>query len=67
MNHKPLDAKLPGRYGKMTRAQMDALVGDLDRPIPLSETRAMTAAERPPVAAGQTPPRDGPAVEWASE
>jgi hypothetical protein len=46
MNPKPLNPKLPGRYGKMTEAQLDALVADLDRPIPFSETRAMTVAER---------------------
>jgi hypothetical protein len=46
MNQKPLNPKLPGRYGKMTRARLDALVADLDRPIPLLETRALTAAER---------------------
>lgn len=46
MNNKPLNPKLPGRYGKMTEAEFDALAETLDRPIPLSETRRFTAAEK---------------------
>ena len=46
MNKKPLDPKLPGRYGQMTEAEFDALAASLDRPIKFSETRPLTAAER---------------------
>jgi hypothetical protein len=41
-----MNAKLPGRYASMAAHQLDAVVAKLDRPIPLTETRAMTAAER---------------------
>jgi len=46
MKKKPLNPKLPGRYGQMTEAQFDALAAALDRPIEFSETRPLTAAER---------------------
>ena len=46
MSEKPLDPKLPGRYGRMTARELDAIVASLERPIALSETRPMTAAER---------------------
>ena len=46
MTDQPLNPKLPGRFGKMTLRDFDALVSPLDRPIPLSETRPLTAAER---------------------
>ena len=46
MKNPPLNPKLPGRYGRLTRDQMDAVAAGLDRPIPLSETRRMTPAER---------------------
>ena len=46
MNKKPLNPKLPGRYGTMTEAQFDALAASLDRPIKFSETRPLTAAEK---------------------
>ena len=46
MTEAPLHPKLPGRYAKMTARQLDALVASLDRPIPLAETRPLTAAER---------------------
>jgi hypothetical protein len=46
MTAKPLNARLPGRYGRMTRQELDAVGAELERPIPLSETRPMTAAER---------------------
>jgi hypothetical protein len=34
MNRKPLNAKLPGRYGRMTAAELDAVTADLERPKP---------------------------------
>jgi hypothetical protein len=46
MNGKPLDPKLPGKYGRMTAAELDAVVAELERPIKLSETSPMTPAER---------------------
>jgi hypothetical protein len=46
MSDKPLNPKLPGRYGKMTERQFDVLAAELDRPIALSETRSLTPAER---------------------
>jgi hypothetical protein len=46
MNKKPLNPRLPGRYGTMTESEFDALAAALDRPIKLSETRPLTAAER---------------------
>jgi hypothetical protein len=44
--NRPLNPKLPGPYGRMTAAELDAVVERLDRPIPLSETRAMTPPEK---------------------
>jgi hypothetical protein len=46
MNAKPLNPRLPGRYGKMTKSEWDAVVARLERPIPLGETRAMIPTER---------------------
>ena len=46
MIEKPLNPKLPGRYGNMTAREMDALVATLDRPIALEETRPLTPTER---------------------
>lgn len=46
MTDQPLNPKLPGRYGKLTLRDFDALVAPLDRPIPQSETCPLTAAER---------------------
>jgi hypothetical protein len=46
MSAKPLNSKLPGKYGRMTASEMDAVVAELERPIALSETRPMTPAER---------------------
>ncbi|MGA2229465.1 MAG: hypothetical protein ABSH22_00935 [Tepidisphaeraceae bacterium] len=46
MNRKPLNPKLPGRYGRMTARELDAEVAAYERPILLSETRPMTAAEK---------------------
>jgi len=46
MQRKPLNPKLPGRYGRMTREELDVVSTALERPINLSETRPMTAAER---------------------
>lgn len=46
MSVKPLNPKLPGRYGRMTASELDAVVAELERPIPLSETRPMTPQER---------------------
>jgi hypothetical protein len=46
MNEKPLNPKLPGRYGSMSQRELDNLVAQLDRPIDLAETRPMTATER---------------------
>jgi hypothetical protein len=46
MNGKPLNPKLPGRYGRMTAHQLDAEVAAYERPILLSETRPMTVAEK---------------------
>src|ERR1700733_10385180 len=46
MSAKPLNPKLPGRYGRMTRAELDAVVAGLDRPIDLSETRPLNETER---------------------
>ncbi len=46
MSEKPLDPRLPGKYGRMTAKELDEVVAKLDRFIPLSETRPMTAAEQ---------------------
>ncbi len=46
MKDKPLNPKLPGRYGQMSAREMDAIAGRLDHTIPLHQTRAMTPAER---------------------
>jgi len=46
MKNPPLNSKLPGRSARMSREEMNQVVEALDRPIPLSETRPMTAAER---------------------
>ncbi|HZZ41718.1 MAG TPA: hypothetical protein VFE58_02170 [Tepidisphaeraceae bacterium] len=46
MNKKPLNPKLPGRYGKMTARELDEVADALDRPIAASETRSLTAGER---------------------
>jgi len=46
MSNKPLNPKLPGKYGRMTAQELDAVVAALERPIALSETRPMTIAER---------------------
>ena len=46
MSTRPLHPKLPGRYGRMTERELEAVVAELERPISLSETRPMTAAER---------------------
>ena len=46
MSKQPLNPKLPGKYGRMTEQELDAVVAGLDRPIAASETRPMTAAER---------------------
>jgi hypothetical protein len=46
MKNAPLNPKLPGRYGRMSRTEMDAATASLARPIPLRATRAMTPAER---------------------
>jgi hypothetical protein len=46
MSEKPLNSKLPGRYGRMTQRELDAVAAEVDRPISLSETRPMTGAER---------------------
>jgi len=46
MSEKPLNPRLPGRYGRMTAGELDAVVARLERPIALSETRPMTPAER---------------------
>ena len=44
--NRPLNPKLPGRYGRMTTAELDAVAKSLDRPLPLSETRALTPPEK---------------------
>jgi len=46
MSEKPLNPKLPGKYGRMTERELDAVVASLERPIALSETRPLTPAER---------------------
>jgi hypothetical protein len=46
MNAKPLNPKLPGKYGRMSASELDAVVAALERPIALSETRPMSPAER---------------------
>ncbi len=46
MSTKPLNPKLPGTYGRMSREELDAVVASLERPIRASETRPMTPAER---------------------
>src|SRR4051794_25940377 len=46
MTEKPLNEKLPGRYGKMTARQLNALTASFDRPIALRETRPLSPAER---------------------
>ena len=46
MNRKPLNPKLPGQYRRMTTRELDAQVAAYERPILLSETRPMTAAEK---------------------
>jgi hypothetical protein len=46
MKAKPLNPNLLGKYGRMTAEELDAVVAKLERPIPLSEMRPMTAAER---------------------
>ncbi|MFI5379511.1 MAG: hypothetical protein ACHRHE_09455 [Tepidisphaerales bacterium] len=46
MNTKALNPKLPGKYGRMTEKELDAVVADLERPIGPAETRPMTPAEQ---------------------
>jgi hypothetical protein len=46
MKNKPLNPKLPGRYGQMSAREMDGVASRFDHPIPLRQTRAMTPAER---------------------
>jgi hypothetical protein len=46
MKNKPLNPKLPGRYGRMTAEELDAVVSELERPISKAQTQPLNDAER---------------------